>query len=241
MEPITAADLPASAEYLRAAVPSGSGWRLAAGFALLVADGADTELLVEGEVTPLEYARMLAAAVTAGSAVTKVNLPANLAAALALPEPHEWHWLRRDRPFPVVALPADCRVVPPGAVDAEIERFFQTNQISAQVLPGNPEIRFWALGRDAAGEICAAAAGTEWASGERVVNSVGVRPDCRRQGWGGAVTLLAAGQHFSEGAPGVSLGVRGGNLPALSLYRRIGFERQWDFVAARLAPRRDTA
>lgn len=242
MDPITerTAFAPYVRPYIRAAVPVESflmGWALADGSAALVDSGKDIELLVEGLVTPLEYARLLAQATEAGYPVNTVTLPSSLAELITLPEPREWYWLMRTRPFPVAPVPAHTRVVTSHDYDAEISRFLQLTAADAAVLPGNPEINFWVLSRGTSGELQAVAAGTTWSSGARVINSVAVAADARRQGLGSLVTVLAGQQHFANGAVSVSLGVRGSNANALTMYRKLGFDTEIHFVSSRLSRR----
>lgn len=226
--------------YLRAAVPVESflmGWALTAGSAVLIDNGKDYELLIEGDASPLEYARILAAAAEAGTAVNTLTLPTTLAEQVSLPDPRDWYWLARTRPFPVAPVPTHTRVVASQDYDAEISRFLQVTAADAAVLPGNPELNFWVVSRGPDSSLQAVAAGTTWSSGARVINSVAVAPDARRQGLGSLVTMLAGQQHFADGAQSVSLGVRGSNLNALAMYRRLDFDVELHFVSARLSRR----
>ena len=226
--------------YVRAAVPVESflmGWALADGSAVLVDSGKDIELLIEGQATPLEYARLLAHATEAGYPVNTVTLPSSLAELITVPEPREWYWLMRTRPFPVAPVPTHTRVVTTHDFDAEITRFLQRSAADAAVMPGNPEINFWVLSRAVSGELQAVAAGTTWSSGARVIHSVAVATEARRQGLGSLVTVLAGQQHFADGAVSVSLGVRGSNAHALAMYRKLGFDAEIHFVSSRLSRR----
>jgi ribosomal-protein-alanine N-acetyltransferase len=107
----------------------------------------------------------------------------------------------------------------------------------SSVSPGNPEIQFWVLSRGADGALQAAAAGTKWSSGAHVINAVAVAPAARRQGLGSVITLLAAQQHFADGAKAVALGVRGSNIGALAMYRKVGFDVEMHFSSVRLSRR----
>ena len=55
------------------------------------------------------------------------------------------------------------------------------------------------------------------------VNNIGVWPDSRRQGVGGALLGAALEVAASWGAAGAVLEVRASNVPALMLYERFGF------------------
>ena len=130
----------------------------------------------------------------------------------------------RRQPFPPLSLPGTAEIITDSRRDAEISRFLQLNAPQSAVMPGNPEIQFWAVEFDADNNIVATAAGTEWTSGARVVNSVAVATDARRKGLGANITRLAVQQHFGNGAEVVGLGVRGTNRGAIEMYRSLGFE-----------------
>lgn len=227
-------------KYVRAAVPIETfllGWELANGSAVLIDNGHDWELIIEGAATPLEYARVMASATESGYGVNTVTMPFELASQLNNPDARDWYWMMRERPFGVVEIPSHMRIVHTQDFDAEISRFLQTASPDTAVSPGNPEIKFWVLSRAADGSLQAAAAGTQWSSGARVINAVAVAPSARRKGLGSLVTLLAAQQHFAEGAKSVALGVRGSNLNALAMYRKLGFDVEMHFSSVRLSRR----
>ncbi|MEN9710849.1 MAG: hypothetical protein RL441_841 [Actinomycetota bacterium] len=242
MQPITdrIAFAPHVGKYVRAAVPIESfllGWVLPAGSAVLIDNGRDWELIIEGEATALDYARMLAGAAEAGYGVNTATLPFELGQHLNNPEARDWYWMMRERPFGVVAMPPHIRVIRSNEFDSEIGRFLQLASPDTSVTPGNPEIQFWVLSRAADGSLQAAAAGTKWSSGAHVINAVAVAPSARRHGLGSIVTLLAAQQHFADGAKAVALGVRGTNHNALQMYRKLGFDVEMHFSSVRLSRR----
>ena len=117
----------------------------------------------------------------------------------------------------------------------EIERFLQLNSPEASAGPSDPEMVFWVLHRNGAGEVDAVAGGKRWQSGTPAIVSVAVGLDSRRQGLGEAVTQVAASEWFARGASAVHLGVRGSNTGAQALYRKIGFDLLLDFTSIRLS------
>ena len=128
MQPITdrIAFAPHVGKYVRAAVPIESfllGWVLPAGSAVLIDNGRDWELIIEGEATALDYARMLAGASEAGYGVNTVTMPFELGQHLNNPDARDWYWMMRERPFGVVAMPPHIRVIRSNEFDSEIGRF----------------------------------------------------------------------------------------------------------------------
>jgi len=64
-----------------------------------------------------------------------------------------------------------------------------------------------------------------WQIGDDVqVNNVAVRPDCRGMGLGEAMMRHVIGRVRGAGAAFVILEVRQSNTPALTLYKKLGFE-----------------
>lgn len=226
--------------YARAAVPVEAfdrGWKLDAGSAVLVNTGTAFELIIEGECSPLEYARMLAGLGESGVTLQSATMPFLLGEQLRNPDARDWYWLVKEHPFPVAQVPTHARIITTSECDAEISRFLQLAAPDSAVFPGNPEIRFWVVSRAPSGELQAVSVGTEWSSGARVINSVAVAPEHRRQGLGKLVTALAGQQHFADGAKSVALGVRGSNSNALAMYRGLGFDKVLHFSSVRMSPK----
>ncbi len=69
----------------------------------------------------------------------------------------------------------------------------------------------------------AAYAGMLHAPDEGQVTNIAVDPQCRRRGYGRAVTQALLEQAHKQGFSQVSLEVRVSNLPAISLYEGLGF------------------
>jgi GNAT superfamily N-acetyltransferase len=210
------------------------GWRLTNGSAVLVNDGDAHRLLIGGECTPLEYVRILSEAAVAGTPAASVSIPNSLAIQIKPEKANDWYYMVRHFARPNVAMPPDCEIVSPGVIDQEIARFIQLSAPDSSAVPGHPEIDFWIIARDSTGEIAAAAAGTTWSSGAKIVASVAVGIEHRRQGWGSVVTMLALQEHFSRGATWVSLGVRGSNAGAIEMYRSLGFDIEHHLTGIRL-------
>jgi ribosomal-protein-alanine N-acetyltransferase len=79
-------------------------------------------------------------------------------------------------------------------------------------------------------------------AGEAELLSIGVLPEVRRQGLGQALVRAAADRAAGLGAAALHLEVAENNLPALALYRGIGFVetgRRPAYYAAGDGPRRD--
>ncbi len=71
--------------------------------------------------------------------------------------------------------------------------------------------------------------------GERVIDLIGVHPDCRRQGVGRALCLAA--EHFADGATEMLVGTQIANIPSLRLYEGLGYRvAQAQYVLHRHSP-----
>jgi ribosomal protein S18 acetylase RimI-like enzyme len=73
------------------------------------------------------------------------------------------------------------------------------------------------------GEAVGMASGTEPVAGEVELLSMWVAPEARGRGVGEALIDAVVAWASSQGARGVALDVREGNLPAIGLYTRMGF------------------
>lgn len=194
----------------------------------------DNYFIYVGVPHQLEYARIIAAATELGFAPTLMTLPKDLAERLGFNNGREFFWMLRNQPFPPRLWPAGAQVVTDNEFDKEIESFLRAHAPDSAVWPGNPEIDFWITLRDPHNNLTAVAAGVTWQSGEKVLNSVSVATNLRRQGLGALVTLLAGQQHFAAGATRVALGVRASNRGALAMYREIGFDDETALINVRL-------
>lgn len=224
-------DLP----YISAAVPRETllaAWQLPAGVAALADTGDHNWLVIEGEVTRMEYVRLLSSCAELGRPAHTAAIPTELAEQLQLSDARRWLWMWREDGLR--SLPLGCSVVAPGADDSELSHFLAQAAPDASVLPGDPEIGFWVEHRNTDGELDAVAAGVTWNSGAAVIASVAVAANRRRQGFGSCVTQVAASEHFQRGARRVCLGVRGTNIAAQEMYRSIGFDHDCDFTSVRL-------
>jgi hypothetical protein len=229
--------LPLASPYMMACVQTENysrGWQLAHGAAVLVQGENEYRLLIDGDCTPLEYVRILSEAVNSSTPAASANVPFALAEKLKPEKARDWFYLERTSPRAKLALPAECTLVRPGQMDQEISRFLQLNASDSSVVPGNPEIDFWIVAHNSENEIIATAAGTTWSSGTKIVASVAVGINARRQGWGSVVTMLALQQQFDLGASTVGLGVRGSNTGAVEMYRSLGFENEFHYSGIRL-------
>ena len=208
-------------------------WQLASGWASLVDGDEGPVLLTEGELNLLDYARLIAAAVELGQSPVFVNLPTTLAEKIAIERPHRWVWLWRETPLR--SLPQGCEVVEPGAVDGELAKFLEAAAPDSSRKPGHPEVEFWVVHRNPAGDIDGCAGGSRWSTGLANIVSVAVATAARGRGIGSAVTQVAASEWFSRGESRVALGVRQSNAAALHVYRRLGFDHEIDYTSFRLA------
>jgi ribosomal-protein-alanine N-acetyltransferase len=77
---------------------------------------------------------------------------------------------------------------------------------------------------DAAGRWLYGFVAARLSADELHINNIGVRDEARRHGLGGALLRKALGVGRRMGAGSAVLEVRAGNLPALALYGRRGFE-----------------
>lgn len=203
-----------------------SAWQLEAGFAALVSDSQNSTLICEGQVSALEYARLVA--FSTPHHLTQAILPTALATTLNVQRPHRWFWMLREEPLR--SLPQGCEVIRDGSIDPQLRRFLQVAAPDSSREPGHPEIEFWVVHRSQSGEIDGCAAGSRWSTGLANLVSVATDPDSRGKGIGSAVTQVATSEWFAHGEVRVALGVRSTNLRALSVYRRVGFLEEHDFT-----------
>ncbi|MEY4348481.1 MAG: hypothetical protein RIS43_900, partial [Actinomycetota bacterium] len=124
------------------------GWRGDDFAACVSVTERDTYLVYVGEPHPLEYARIIAQATSAGYAPTLISIPTVLAEELHLENRRDFYYLIRTHPFPPHRVVKGASVVAPGECDAEIDKFLALNSPDAAVKPGNPELDFWIVVRD---------------------------------------------------------------------------------------------
>jgi ribosomal protein S18 acetylase RimI-like enzyme len=231
---------PRLGRYVRASVDPESflgAWAFDRGVAVLSDSGEERRLVIEGEITPLDYVRVIADATERGLAPAVVTLPRALASTMSFEKVREWNWYLKENPFPPVAQPQGIHLITHNNADKDIEKFLRTHAPHASVLPPHPEIRFWVVATDNERNIKATACGVVWSTGAAVVNSVAVAEDFRGQGLGKLVTRLAVQQHFAAGATSVSLGVWAQNQAAVGMYQAMGFDHEFNLTSTRLQPR----
>jgi ribosomal protein S18 acetylase RimI-like enzyme len=112
----------------------------------------------------------------------------------------------------------------------EINEIIDADAPDSSVRPGDPEEIFWGGVRNEDNELAALAALVKWQSGLHVMSSVVTRTQDRG---GGLATQLIAGmvsQAYSLGIRKVGLGVREGNLAAIRVYEKTGFNKLANFT-----------
>ena len=213
------------------------GWKIGDEVFCLANTGENLWLSAAGEITLLNYAKVLNDAATLGYVVTQVSLPVEIAKQLNFQDSRDVTWMRRSHPFPPMSVSTNVSVIIDDSCNTEIQRLLQLNAPDSSTWPGNNEILFWVVARNADKEIVSAAAGVQWQTGAYVISSVVVAESARRQGIGSLVTLSTAQELFARGAQAVNLGVRTNNRGALAMYQAIGFDEQFDFTRANLRPK----
>jgi ribosomal protein S18 acetylase RimI-like enzyme len=209
-----------------------AGWKTENGVFCLANTTEHIWLSSAGDITVLEYAKILLEAASLGHVVTQVSLPVEIAKQLNFQDSRDVTWMRRTHPFPPKSVSKNVTVINDDSCNAEIQRLLQLSAPDLSTWPGNNEIMFWVVARNPDNEIVAASAGVQWQTGAYVISSVVVADSARRQGYGSLVTLTTAQELFARGASVVNLGVRTSNRGALAMYQAIGFDEQFDFTRA---------
>lgn len=148
-------------------------------------------------------------------------------AALGLrPRRTGWEWMViRDRPAPV---PAEHRLRPltPADRDATSACLAVANP-ATEAIPVADGERWWGVGTPGGPLLGVIGAeqrpGAIDGAGSWHLHGLGVRPEARGQGLGGALTAGAARALLAEGADWVSLGMWDDNAGARRIYHRLGF------------------
>ncbi len=208
------------------------GWKTEKGVFCLANTPEHMWLSVAGDISMLEYAKVLNDAAGLGFVVTQVSLPVDFAKQLNFQDTRDVTYMRRTHPFPPKSVAKNLSVITDDTYNSEIQRLLQLHAPDLSTWPGNNEIIFWVVARNSQNEIVAAAAGVQWQTGAYVISSVVVADSERRQGFGSLVTLATAQELFARGAEVVNLAVRGTNRGALAMYQAIGFDEQFDFTRA---------
>ena len=115
--------------------------------------------------------------------------------------------------------------------DDVIETFLATHAPDSSARPGNPEIQFWGCVRNVDGEIAAIASITQWESGEYMLSSVATHAEMRGRGFAQSVCAGVLGLSYDRGIERVNLVVLSSNTPAISAYRKLGFQEIGKFVS----------
>ncbi|NYD40759.1 GNAT family N-acetyltransferase [Nocardioides panaciterrulae] len=156
-----------------------------------------------------------------------------------------WHWMLSDRPVvgPVVGPGAGPVVGPGGGPTVRVEEADDPAEVDAVLdvanpgsfaRPGTPGIECW-LGIREAGRLVAVGALRREADGTGHLRGVSVLPSHTGRGLGGALSA-ALTRRAQAGASGVAtLGVYVDNLPALAIYRRLGYVVEHTFSSGPLA------
>ncbi len=210
------------------------GWKIGNEVFCLANTGDNLWLSAAGDVSLLNYAKVLNDAATQGHVVTQVSLPVEIAKQLNFQDSRDVTWMRRSHPFPPKSVAPNVSIINDDSCNAEIQRLLQLHAPDLSTWPGNNEIMFWVVARNSQKEIVGAAAGVQWQTGAYVISSVVVDESARRQGIGSLVTLATGQELFARGAEVVNLGVRSINRGALAMYQAIGFDEQFDFTRANL-------
>ncbi|WP_169165383.1 GNAT family N-acetyltransferase [Cellulomonas taurus] len=152
-----------------------------------------------------------------------------------------WEWMViRDQPTPVAA---ESRVRPLTSADrdAAIACLAVANP-TTEAAPLAAGERWW--GAAAADGGLLGVIGAESRPGDREgagswhLHGLGVRPEARRQGLGGALTAGAARALLDDGADWVSLGMWDDNHGARRIYHRLGFRTTHRLITLRADPPR---
>lgn len=210
------------------------GWKIDNEVFCLANTGENLWLSAAGEVSLLNYAKVLNDAATLGYVVSQVSLPVEVAKKLNFQDSRDVTWMRRSHPFPPKSVAPNVSIINDDSCNQEIQRLLQLHAPDLSTWPGNNEILFWVVARNPQKEIVGAAAGVQWQTGAHVISSVVVDESVRRQGIGSLVTLACGQELFARGAAVVNLGVRATNRGALAMYQSIGFDEQFDFTRANL-------
>ncbi len=115
--------------------------------------------------------------------------------------------------------------------DTFIEEFLSTHAPDSSARPGNPEIQFWGCVRNEDEEIAAIAAITEWESGEYMLSSVATHEKMRGRGYSQKVCAGLLGLSYDRGIERINLVVLSSNTPAISAYKKVGFQEIGKFVS----------
>ena len=115
------------------------------------------------------------------------------------------------------------------ALAENLGAFLTEHAPDSSTLPGNPEVIFWGIIRDGAGELAALAAIVQWESGAKMVSSVATRTDMRGQGLAQRLMRGVVRMSFDRGIERLNLAVFTQNLPARAVYERVGFTHMGDF------------
>lgn len=113
--------------------------------------------------------------------------------------------------------------------DAFVKDFLEHHAPESSVVPGNPEILFWAVIKTLDDQIAALACLTQWESGEKMISSVATAVHLRGQGYAQRLVAGIVRNAFDLGIERVGLAVMSGNLPARKVYEKVGFTLMGDF------------
>lgn len=201
-----------------------AGWKSEFAQAALVERSNGNALYFSAGTTQDFYARVFLEASRDYGNLISVTIPTQLSSQVKLPDPSDWCWMTRFTPIEDLPSHPNLEIIDDGRADNLIHAFIARAGFSAHMLPGHPEVEFWAvLWNEERALPIAVAAGSKRLSGERVINTVLVDPAFRGQGLGAVITLGCGAEILRRGSAVVHLGVRASNRNAYHLYEKLGF------------------
>lgn len=185
-------------------------------------------LLGLGAFDPLFVPTLLASAATDQ---VRVTIPRSWD-QIELEKRSEWNFFLMDSSV-MPGQPAKYTIEEVQSAD-EINTFIDNFAPDSSTKPGDSEIMFWHGIRDEKGDLASIGAAVRWKSGATMVVSIATAPSHRGKAMAQEVTASLVKRLFEMGSPIVGLGVWAHNTPAVSAYRRVGFELQEEFVSGPL-------
>lgn len=148
--------------------------------------------------------------------------PAELTPAYRLEAETDWdfRWTR-SAPAPAVGE-ALVQWLPPLAHDAAVAALLEVANPRTSAQPGDADVRRWAGVWGPGRRLDACAADTSGVPGVGHISAIAIRPECRGQGLGTAISAWLTRQLLSE-FDLVTLGVYADNPTALRMYDRLGY------------------
>lgn len=190
--------------------------------------GAVGTLLMALGPTP-ELAELTAAAADVIEAPGRISVPVGSFDALPRQwrpvRTKQWHWMSTRTPPPLPSLPAE-EVDDADEVNALLDAFAP----DAHARPGSPRVECW-LGIRGDGVLLAVGALARQHDRTGHLRAVTVVPEARGRGIGRELSAALTLRALDGGSGVATLGVYVDNLPAVAVYRRLGYEVLHTFAA----------